>query len=71
LPAIPELSPGAISRLTDYEWPGNVRELENVIEREMILNRTGPLAFDAISGSRAGGAGRIRRKKKSHSLLMK
>lgn len=55
LPAIPELSPGAISRLTDYEWPGNVRELENVIEREMILNRTGPLAFDAISGSRAGG----------------
>lgn len=51
LPAIPELAPGAIKLLTGYDWPGNVRELENVIEREMILNREGPLAFKNISGS--------------------
>ena len=52
LPSLPELTPSAVNPLLiDYEWPGNVRELENVIEREIILNRTGPLAFDTISGS--------------------
>jgi hydrogenase-4 transcriptional activator len=32
-----------------YDWPGNVRELENVIEREIILNWAGPLAFSHLS----------------------
>ncbi len=41
----PELQPGAIDRLMSYRWSGNVRELENVIERELILQRNGPLAF--------------------------
>jgi transcriptional regulator with GAF, ATPase, and Fis domain len=50
LPGLPELSPGAVNRLTEYDWPGNVRELENVIEREMILNSKGPLNFINISG---------------------
>ncbi|MEN6466443.1 MAG: sigma 54-interacting transcriptional regulator [Syntrophaceae bacterium] len=50
LPELPDLSPGAINRLTGYDWPGNVRELENVIEREIILNRKGPLNFSNISG---------------------
>jgi len=48
LPAIPTLSPGAIDTLMNYHWPGNVRELENIIERAMILNPTGPLAFDHL-----------------------
>ncbi|MGQ0735861.1 MAG: sigma 54-interacting transcriptional regulator, partial [Acidobacteriota bacterium] len=28
-----EISPEAMSAMTEYHWPGNVRELENVIER--------------------------------------
>jgi transcriptional regulator with GAF, ATPase, and Fis domain len=54
LPVAPELAPGAMQRLTEYEWPGNVRELENVIEREMILTSKGPLAFNNISGKEGG-----------------
>jgi transcriptional regulator with GAF, ATPase, and Fis domain len=45
LATIPSLAPGAIERLTEYHWPGNVRELQNIIERELILNPTGPLNF--------------------------
>jgi len=44
----PSIAPGALLRLTDYDWPGNVRELENLVERELILHRSGPLTFDAI-----------------------
>lgn len=29
--------------LQQYNWPGNVRELQNVIERAVILSRSGPL----------------------------
>lgn len=42
---IPYLSKGALQRLQDYHWPGNIRELENTVEREIILNRSGPLLF--------------------------
>jgi transcriptional regulator with PAS, ATPase and Fis domain len=49
LPAIPTLSPGAIDPLLEYHWPGNVRELENVIERAIILNPKGPLAFEHLN----------------------
>ena len=55
LPAIPVLAGGAMERLMSYEWPGNVRELENVIEREIILNRQGPLIFNHLA-RRAGSA---------------
>jgi transcriptional regulator with GAF, ATPase, and Fis domain len=48
LPAIPTLAPGAIDRLMEYRWPGNVRELQNVVERALILNPDGPLAFDHL-----------------------
>ena len=33
----------ALQLLTRYHWPGNVRELENVIERAILLNRSGNL----------------------------
>jgi transcriptional regulator with GAF, ATPase, and Fis domain len=49
LPTIPTLSSGAIDPLVEYHWPGNVRELENVIERAMILNPTGPLTFEYLN----------------------
>jgi len=45
LPARPTLAPGAMDRLVAYHWPGNVRELENVVERALILNRSGPVKF--------------------------
>jgi formate hydrogenlyase transcriptional activator len=49
LAAIPTLSPGAIDPLMTYHWPGNVRELENVVERAMILNPSGPLTFEHLN----------------------
>lgn len=51
LPVLPKLSEDSKTRLIEYDWPGNVRELENVIEREMILNRTGPLTFENVLGN--------------------
>jgi transcriptional regulator with PAS, ATPase and Fis domain len=32
----------------NYHWPGNVRELENIVERALILNPSGPLTFDSL-----------------------
>ena len=51
LPAAPELSAGAIDRLMTYHCPGNVRELENVVERELILNKGEPLTFGLLAGA--------------------
>ena len=45
----PPLSPDAMDRLMAYEWPGNVRELENVVERELILNKNESLTFHNIN----------------------
>ncbi len=45
----PSLSPDAMKRLMSYEWPGNVRELENVVERELILNKGEALTFHHIN----------------------
>jgi transcriptional regulator with GAF, ATPase, and Fis domain len=50
LGVFPELSPGAIDYLMNYQWPGNVRELENVIERELILHHGEPLTFKVLAG---------------------
>ncbi len=33
---IPEIDPGALKLLMDYNWPGNVRELENALERALV-----------------------------------
>lgn len=48
LSQVPKTAPGSIDLLMKYGWPGNVRELENVVEREMILNKTGPLTFKSL-----------------------
>ena len=42
----PVLTPAHVAELSRYEWPGNIRELQNVIERAVILFRTGLLRFD-------------------------
>ncbi|MEN6320425.1 MAG: sigma 54-interacting transcriptional regulator, partial [Syntrophaceae bacterium] len=48
---IPAVESGAIDRLMNYHWPGNVRELENVVERELILNKGEPLSFKVLTHS--------------------
>ncbi|MCU0596077.1 MAG: sigma 54-interacting transcriptional regulator [Desulfobacterota bacterium] len=54
LGGIPKLAPGGIDQLIEYRWPGNVRELENVIERALILNRSGDLTFERLLPDREG-----------------
>jgi len=49
LATIPTASPGTIDLLMDYHWPGNVRELQNVVERDLILNPSGPLTFSHMN----------------------
>ena len=53
LATTPTLAPGMIDTLLDYHWPGNIRELQNVIERALILNPTGPLRFDHLNHNRS------------------
>ena len=48
LPSVPDIEPGSVELLMEYSWPGNIRELENIIERELILNKNGPLDFRQI-----------------------
>ena len=49
LPAIPTISLGATDLMMDYHWPGNVRELQNIVERTLILNPSGPLSFSHMN----------------------
>jgi len=42
------LSEPALVALQLYSWPGNVRELENLIERLVILNRTGVIGIEDL-----------------------
>jgi len=44
----PELEPGLIEVLQDYEWPGNVRELENLVERLVVLSNSGSLGLEFV-----------------------
>jgi transcriptional regulator of acetoin/glycerol metabolism len=49
-----ELPDDAIAALAGHDWPGNFRELEAVLERALLLHRTGlRLDADAISLARA------------------
>jgi len=38
----------AMEVLRHYSWPGNVRELENVVERALILKKSGELGLDIL-----------------------
>jgi DNA-binding NtrC family response regulator len=44
----PAISPAALRRLQAHAWPGNIRELRNVLERAVLLTRTGVLDADAL-----------------------
>ncbi len=39
------LSPDVIHAFQGYHWPGNVRQLRNIIERAVVLNRSGNLTL--------------------------
>jgi two-component system response regulator HupR/HoxA len=50
-----ELPDSAIQTLAGHDWPGNFRELEAVLERALLLHRTGrSLGADAIAHARQG-----------------
>jgi DNA-binding NtrC family response regulator len=50
------VSPVEMEALARYGWPGNVRELRNIIERSLLLHRSGPFTPSTlISGAGVGG----------------
>jgi DNA-binding NtrC family response regulator len=42
------ITPDALAQLQGYHWPGNVRELKNVMERAVILARSGTITAAAL-----------------------
>jgi len=46
--ASPSITEAALRLLEEYPWPGNVRELENVIERAVVLSRTGTVGVSLL-----------------------
>jgi transcriptional regulator with GAF, ATPase, and Fis domain len=53
LPAIPKIADNALEGLKEYAWPGNVRELQNIVERSLILNPRGPVAFNHMHDAKS------------------
>jgi two-component system response regulator AtoC len=53
------LSEGALATLALAAWPGNVRELENMIERLVILDRTGIVRAEDIPASVTSAEARL------------
>ncbi|EEF59074.1 sigma-54 interaction domain-containing protein [Pedosphaera parvula] len=47
----PRLTKADVRELEGYDWPGNVRELQNVVERAVILARSGRLKFELGNNS--------------------
>jgi two-component system, NtrC family, response regulator HydG len=45
---IPLLDPDALDRLIRYAWPGNIRELQNLMERFVVLNRSGVIRVEDL-----------------------
>jgi DNA-binding NtrC family response regulator len=43
-----DVTPDALSCLTDYDWPGNVRELKEVSERLALTNPSERIGIDAL-----------------------
>lgn len=43
-----EVSQRALQTMLAYRWPGNVRELDNVVQRALILNRSGLLDLEDL-----------------------
>jgi len=46
--SITDVEPKAMDLMEQYEYPGNIRELENLIERIVVLNKTGLITLDDL-----------------------
>jgi DNA-binding NtrC family response regulator len=57
----PILTPDAMALMQEYPWPGNIRELRNVIERVVLLARSGDREIRAqdLPLVPAGARGRV------------
>ena len=54
---VPVISPEVMSALIAYPWPGNVRELQNVVERLMVVSRSGVIEVKHLPpNTRAAGS---------------
>lgn len=42
------ITPEAMESLVNYSWPGNVRELENLMERLVVLKRSGSILLEDL-----------------------
>jgi len=45
---VPRLASECIDCFVGYGWPGNIRELQNLMERLVVLNRTGVIAREDL-----------------------
>ena len=43
------VDPETLNRLMQYDWPGNIRELCNVVERAVLLNKSGIIMPDEVN----------------------
>ncbi|HXZ85064.1 MAG TPA: helix-turn-helix domain-containing protein, partial [Myxococcota bacterium] len=53
-PEITGITDAALKRMTEYHWPGNVRELQGLVERLVILRRSGWIDEGDLPGFIAG-----------------
>ncbi len=53
---VPAVHPAFLRALHRHDWPGNVRELENVLERALILCRSGTLRPEDLPPQLKGAA---------------
>ena len=67
---IPNLANGSMDHLSQYDWPGNVRELENMVERALILNPSGPIVFENLPYNLEGDDNSSIRTNKPDKLLL-
>ncbi len=51
---VPHVHPDTFECLMTYHWPGNIRELQNMIERCVVLNRSGMLEVSDLPAEIAG-----------------
>ncbi len=57
--SINSLHPDTLAILESYHWPGNVRELRNVIERAVLLEKTGRILPSSLPFDRRSGPERV------------
>lgn len=51
-PMIDRIDLKSMESLTNHHWPGNVRELENIVERSLIIHKSGPLVFPELTADK-------------------